>query len=115
MYLPKSDIYSYLNDLKTIDYTVTQATQNVFNELPVVTFQVSTNKIRLYLNNDIMTQDIEITIDIWADDSVTASNILSDVEKTMRYIGYKMTYSADVPNIDKIFHIVSRFQTIGGK
>lgn len=115
MYLPKSDIYSYLNDLKTIDYTVTQATQNVFNELPVVTFQVSNNKLRLYLNNDIMIQDIEITIDIWADDSVTASNILSDVEKTMRFIGYKMTYSADVPNIDKIFHIVSRFQTIGGK
>jgi hypothetical protein len=114
MYLPKSDIFSNLNELKTIDYSVKQASQNVFNELPAVTFQVSTNKLRLDLNNDIMAQDIEITIDIWADDSVTASNVLSDVEKTMRYIGYKLTYSADVPNIDKIFHVVSRFQTIGG-
>lgn len=112
MYLPKSDIYANLNDLKTIDYSVKQASQCVFDELPTVTFQVSTNKLRLDLNNDIAAQDIEITIDIWADDSLTASNVLSDVEKTMRYIGYKLTSSTDVPNIDSIFHIVSRFQTI---
>lgn len=106
MYLPKADIY---NLLKTLGYGVSQAQPTVFNELPYLTFRVIGNDNSLFLDNSIAFQNVEVQIDIWADTSVEASEILSKVEEKMRSDFYNMTYSADVPNIDNIFHVVSRF------
>lgn len=111
MYLPKSDIY---NSLKSIDstYYVSQTQPPVFNDLPAIIFNVGNNSVNLDLDNLISSQDIDVVIDIWAGDSVTASNVLSQVEEVMRIDNYKMSYSNDIPNTGNLFHIYSRFTTI---
>lgn len=109
MYLPKKDIY---NSLKTLDCYVSQTQPSTFNELPAVIFNVGNNTVDVDLDNNIISQTIEIIIDIWAEDSVTASNVLSQVEEIMRKNQYTMTSSNDVPNTGNLFHINSRFTTI---
>jgi hypothetical protein len=109
MYLPKSDIY---NSLKTLNYFVSQTQPPVFNELPAIIFRVGNNSINTDLDNNILSQDLEVQIDIWADDSVTASTVLSEVEDIMRRNYYNMSYSNDVPNISNLYHIVSRFNKV---
>lgn len=106
MYLPKADIF---NKLKELGHKVTQVQPTIFNELPVIVFQVTGNSNELFLDNTIATQSIDVQIDIWADSSVEASNLLSQVEEKMRSDFYNLNYSADVPNTGNIFHIVTRF------
>ena len=106
MYLPKTDIY---NSLKSLNYYVSQTQPPVFNDLPAIIFSVGSNVINTDLDNNILSQDLDIQIDIWAEDSVTASTVLSQVEETMRLNLYTMTSSNDVPNISNLYHIVSRF------
>ena len=106
MYLPKTDVY---NILKSLNYYVSQTHPTSFNELPAIIFSVGNNSIDVDLNNDIVSQDIEIVIDIWAEESTTASTVLSQVEEIMRLNLYKMSYSNDVPNSGNIYHVNTRF------
>ena len=106
MYLPKSDIY---NSLKKLNYYVSQTHPATFNELPAIIFNVGNNSVDVDLDNNILSQDLEIIIDIWAEDSVTASKVLSQVEEIMRKNLYQMSYSNDVPNNGNLFHILNRF------
>lgn len=106
MYLPKSDIYK---SLKTLNYFVSQTQPPVFNDLPAIIFRIGNNAIDVDLDNIIISQDVEIIIDIWAEDSVTASKVLSQVEEIMRKNGYNMSFSNDVPNSGNLFHINNRF------
>lgn len=106
MYLPKSDIY---NNLKTLGYYVSQKQPAEFTDLPAIVFSVTDNSLELELDNSIGSQSIEVTIDIWSEDSVTGSNTMSEVEKVMRSDLYDMTYSNDVPNEGNLYHIVTRF------
>jgi hypothetical protein len=106
MYLPKTDVY---NSLKALPYYVSQAQPAVFTDLPAVIFNVGNNAITTDLDGAILSQDIEIQIDIWAEDSVTASTVLSKVEKIMRSNFYIMSFSNDVPNAGNLHHIVNRF------
>ena len=112
MYLPKKDIYDLLK--ANLNCGVAQTQPTVFNDLPFINFEVSNNSVELMLSNDIAYQNIEITIHIWADNSVSASNLLSSVEELLRQNGYQLTYSADVPNVGDIFHIVTRFIKVVG-
>lgn len=109
MYLPKTDVY---NSLKALPYYVSQTKPPVFTELPAITFGVGNNAITTDLDGDISSQDIEITLDIWAEDSVTASTVLSQVEQIMRSNNYIMSFSNDVPNISNVHHIACRFAKI---
>lgn len=109
MYLPKTDIY---NSLKVLNYYVSQTQPSTFNELPAIIFRVGNNSINTDLDNNILSQNIEVQIDIWAEDSVTASEVLSQVEEIMRSNLYNMSYSNDVPNIGNLYHIVSRFTKV---
>jgi len=110
MYLPKTDIF---NILQTLPYNILQTNETVFTELPAITFRVGNNSVNVDLNSDITYQDIDMVIDIWAEDSVTASNILAEVEALMRQHGYNLNFSTDVPNVDKsLYHISTRFRTI---
>ena len=106
MYLPKSDVYE---SLKELNYYVSQTQPATFNELPAIIFKVGNNSINTDLDNNILSQDLEIQVDIWAEDSVTASEVLSQVEETMRSNLYNMSFSNDVPNVGNLYHIVSRF------
>lgn len=106
MYLPKEEIFKILSELGC---AVSQTKPPVFNELPYITFNVTGNDINTFLDNSIAYQDITVQVDIWADDSPSASNLLSQVEEKMRNNFYSMIYSSDVPNVGNVFHIVSRF------
>ena len=106
MYLPKADVY---DSLKTLPYFVSQTQPAIFNDLPAIIFSVGNNGISVDLDGDIASQDVEIQIDIWAEDSVTASTVLSQVEKIMRSNFYIMSFSNDVPNVSNLYHIVNRF------
>lgn len=109
MYLPKSDVY---NSLKELNYYVSQTQPATFNELPAIVFNVGNNSIDVDLDNNIVSQDLEIVIDIWAGDSVTASKVLSQVEEIMRKNLYIMSYSNDVPNTGNLYHVYCRFTKI---
>lgn len=106
MYLPKTDVY---NSLKGLPYHVSQTHPAIFTELPAIIFSVGNNSVSADLDGDIASQDVEVQIDIWAEDSVTASSILSQVEEIMRSNLYIMSFSNDVPNVSNLYHIVSRF------
>ena len=111
MYLPKKDIYDLL---KTITKNVSQTQPTVFNSLPYLTFAIVDNYTNVDLDNTILSQDIEVKIDIWAESSVEASQLLSSLEEVMRGDNWRLVYSADVPNIGDIFHTVTRFRKIVG-
>ena len=106
MYLPKADVYS---SLKELPYHVSQSQPAIFTELPAVIFKVGNNAVSTDLDGEISSQDIEIQIDIWAEDSVTASTVLSQVEELMRSNLYILSFSNDVPNAGNLQHIVCRF------
>lgn len=111
MYLPKSDVY---NSLKELTYNnkaiyVSQSQPAQFNSLPAVIFKVSNNSIITDLDNSILSQELEIQVDVWAEDSVSASEVLALVENTMRSNLYNMSFSNDIPNLGNLYHIVSRF------
>ena len=106
MYLPKKDVY---DSLKTLPYSLSQTQPEIFNDLPTIVFNVGNNAVSTDLDGEISSQDIEIQIDIWAEDSVTASTILSQVEEIMRSNLYIMSFSNDVPNVSNLYHTVCRF------
>lgn len=106
MYLPKTDVY---NSLKTLPYFVSQTQPTIFTDLPAIVFKVGNNGVSTDLDGEISSQDIEIQVDIWAEDSVTASTVLSQVEEIMRSNFYIMSFSNDVPNVSNLYHTVCRF------
>jgi hypothetical protein len=106
MYTPKEDIFKLLSQLEA---EVLQPNQNVFKKLPTITFYVANNSINLDLDNEITNQDIAIVIDIWTKDSITSSVLLKDTEALMRSIGYRLTFSADIPEQD-LYHTTTRFE-----
>lgn len=112
MYQPKEELYK---TLKALGYYCRQGAQATFadGELPAITFRIENNSVELLLDNTISHQDITATVDIWADDSKTASSILTEVESALRGIGYRMSYSADVPApTGALFHTNCRFETL---
>ena len=106
MYLPKADVY---NSLKELPYHVSQTQPATLTDLPAIIFSVGNNSVSTDLDGEISSQDIEIQIDIWAEDSVTASTVLYQVEKLMRSNLYILSFSNDVPNVSNLYHIVCRF------
>ena len=106
MYLPKADVY---DSLKALPYFVSQTQPAIFNDLPAIIFSVGNNGVSVDLDGDIARQDVEMQIDIWAEDSVTASTVLSQVEEIMRSNFYIMSFSNDVPNVSNLYHTVCRF------
>lgn len=114
MYLPKSDIYNTLkaleSDTQIAGLKVYQSHPEKFNSLPIVTFTITNNTINTFLDNSIASQDIDVQVDIWGSTQKQCGEILSKVEEKMRASLYRMTYSADIPNLDgKVKHIICRF------
>ena len=109
MYIPKEDIYEKLQETGV---TVLQGAQETYPNPPVITFTISDNSTELDLDNEIASQSIIVSVDIWTDTSMEASALLNASEILMRELGYKMTYSADVPRPEgALHHINCRFET----
>ena len=109
MYLPKSDIFT---SLKKLNCFVSQTQPAIFNKLPAIIFRVGNNALEYDLDNNVISQELGIIIDIWAEDSVSASTVLSQVEEIMRINQYKLSFSNDVPNTGNLYHINNRFTKI---
>lgn len=109
MYIPKQDIYEKL--LET-GVTVLQGSQKTYPETPAITFTINDNATELDLDNEIASQSIIVSVDIWTDTSMEASALQNASEVLMRELGYKLTYSADVPRPEGALHHVNcRFET----
>jgi len=107
MFNPKTEIVSKLGEL---GYPVTRSTNNVFNTVPAITYRIDGNAADYDLDNEIAHQDIRVTVDIWADDSVTASSILVQAEAKMRELKYRLENSLDVDAPEgALYHINATF------
>ena len=110
MYNPKPEIY---NTLKALGYYCRQGAQAVFAEdqVPAITFRIDDNSIdQIDHDLDIASQTISVIVDIYANDSVTTSRILGEVEEAMRGIHYRMPYSSDIPApAEALCHTNARF------
>ena len=110
MFNPKPEIYQKLSEL---DYSVAQSSQNIFEEVPAITYSISNDGANYCLGKELSHQDIEVIIDIWTDDSATGSKILGEVETKMREIDYRLKTSCDAPAPKgTLCHINTRFVAI---
>ena len=108
MFNPKTEIYSKLCEIEGVN--VSQSSNNIFNKVPAVTYRIEGNEADYYLGNEIASQNIRCSIDIFADDSVTASRLLVQVEAKMRELKYRLTNSLDVPTPEgALYHINATF------
>lgn len=108
MYNPKPEIYKKLCEIKGVD--VSQSSQNIFNKLPAITYRIDGNSVGYYLENDIASQEITCTIDIWTESSTKASELLAKVEAKMREINYRLNNALDVPAPEgALYHINASF------
>lgn len=108
MYNPKTEVYGKLSELSGV--AVMQGSQAVFTDVPAVTFSVAGNSVNVDMDNAIANQSVIIDVHIWANSSVEASSILSQVEAKMRSIHYNLISEVDVPNPDTtLFHIACSF------
>lgn len=102
----KTTVY---NAIKTLSATVSLAGNNDFNELPAVTYMITNNVPNYDFQKEINLQDLEVTLDIYANSSTVASNLLKAAELNLRGIDLFLNYTADIPNADGIYHINARF------
>ena len=108
MFKPKEEVFKILNELK---YWVSQNQPNRFKELPSIIFKCANNTVNPDLDNEILSQDLTIIIDIYAKTSSEATRILEEVESKMRENLYRMTFSNDeVPSNAGIYRINARFE-----
>lgn len=109
VYQPKENIYNILNSL---GFYVSQTHPKEFTTLPAIIYTVTNNSIdTLDLLNNIVVQEIVVTIDIWAKSSTGCSNVFIEVENAMRDNHYILDWSSDIPNPDSnIYHWQARFK-----
>ena len=74
MFNPKTEIYSKLCEIEDVD--VSQSSNNIFNEIPAITYRIEGNEADYYLENEIASQNIRCSIDIF--DYVMFLNIKSE-------------------------------------
>lgn len=111
MYLPKPDVYAALNSIP--DVTVLQGSQKTLVDVPAITFFVSDNNATVDLNNEITSQAVQVTVDVWASNSTNADDLLSQAHTKMQELGYRLSYMTDVPDPDNnICHVNTRFDGI---
>lgn len=107
----KATVFSTLSTLTGV--AVSQSTQGLVNSFPAVTFALSDNENTIDLDANLLHQDVEITVDVWAKSSTVCSSTLSAAEAKLRAIGYRMTFMADIPDPDdSVFHISTRFTSL---
>ena len=82
MYIPKQDIYEKLQETGV---TVLQGAQETYPETPAITYTISDNSTDLDLDNEIASQSIIVSVDIWTDTSMEASALLNACEKRAHY------------------------------
>lgn len=101
MYNPKKEIYQILSSL---GYACSQGNQATFKEVPAITFTIGSNQPRYDLSKAVTASDIEVVVDVWANESVTTSRIASEAEAAMREHDYLLSFSSDIPAPEGCLH-----------
>ena len=115
MYNPKPEVY---DALKALGYTCSQSRQAVFekDKLPAITFTVGNNVPDYCIDKEVAASNVEIVVDVWANESATASRVAGEAEAAMREIDYLQTYCADIPpdleTEGSLYHIQLRFDAV---
>ncbi|MED0672036.1 DUF3168 domain-containing protein [Aneurinibacillus aneurinilyticus] len=81
------------------------------DEFPRITFFEMDNVDDRFADDEAISSEIRIQIDIWSKKSTP--NIADEVDKTMKSLGFRRTASADLYEEDtKVFHKGMRYKTI---
>jgi len=105
---PKSEIYTILSGLGN----AYQMRMGVTRDMPCYIYQVIGNVPVYSLDKQVEYQNIEVAIDIYAEDSEGSGGLLTTLVDTMLINNYRMTYCADIPN-DKYSQISTVFNLAG--
>ncbi len=107
MNISKTTIYNALKDIDGVNVYQMRPASDL--ELPVVLFRLTDLSVDTNLDSELVNQSEEYTIDIFATKTSEASQILSDVEETMRGLGYILTTCTDLDDPDGIAHTQAIF------
>lgn len=110
MYEPKVDIYTLLKDITGVE--TLQRKPKAFTTLPAITFFVLNNNTNKLLDNTIVTQNVVVQIDIWADKSTECVTTLKTVEGLMRNNYFTLRFSQDFDDPSGLYRITTRFEKL---
>ena len=105
---PKSEIYTILSGLGS----AYQMKSGVTRDMPCYIYEVTGNSPIYSMDKKVVYQNIEVTIDIYAENSKGSGVLLTTLVDTMLESNYRMTYSSDISN-DKYSHIATVFNLVG--
>lgn len=109
----KTEIYALLQAAAPTGVTVRQSSQGVAAVIPAITFMGLNIANNRDLSGAIYSREVSVQIDVWANDSPTASSLEDTVEEAMRAAGWGMSGSQDIADSDPaIYHKMLTFDTI---
>jgi len=111
MYIPNKDVYDILKSVKT-GVSVYPNRPEVIENTPCMTYFIENNSVEIGLSKEIVYQDIDVVVDIWADTKLEATEILSLLEGDMRENNFMLDFSSEVDD-ENLKHITTRFNFIG--
>ena len=105
---PKSEIYTILSSIGT----AYQRRAGVVRDMPCYIYDITGNTPIYSLDKEVEYQEIEVTIDIFAENSKESGPLLTTLVETMINNDYRMTYCSDISD-DKYSHITTVFNLVG--
>lgn len=109
LYIPNEDVYNILSSIEGVE--VSNGRPDIIAVFPSITFDIDDNAPEQYLDNsDVAYQDIIVNLEIWADDSDTSGELLSEVyEKMVSQNKFRMTFCDEIQDPSGKSHMVTRF------
>jgi len=110
LYIPNKDIFNILNSL---GYDVSLTSDNIINQKPSITYHVETNKPNLDTELNILYQDIEVVVNVWAESKVKTIEMTKEIYDIMGEHGYFAKLISDRPTLEpNLYHVFFRFSKI---
>lgn len=110
MYIPNLDVYNILKSVGGIE--ASQQRPEDLVKYPSVTYYIANNKVNSDLSKEISYQEVEVVVDIWTTTSKEGTELLSQIEASMRENGFMLSFSSDISEANGRSHITSRFNLI---
>lgn len=107
---PKSKIYTILSGIEGA--TTYQMRPRVVEDIPCFMYSVTGDTPVYSLDKEVEYQNIEVSIDIFAENSQTSGSLLATLVETMLTNNYRMTFCTDVSD-DDYSHIATIFNLVG--
>lgn len=102
MNLEKDTIY---NLLSTLEYNVYNRRPQIIAELPTILYTLGSQDNFYNLDKEIAYGDRIFDIDIYATNSVEATEIVEDIEGVLSDAGFLVQFVAEIPEEDEVVHL----------